>query len=160
MAPSLSRSIWSRVADVASLATTPLAPSHYLGLVSPLRATHALKARIESVRDETPDARTLTLRPGRGWRTHRAGQFVRVGAEIDGRIVTRTYSLSSAPDRADGRITITVKIVPGGKMSRHLARDARPGDYVTLAPAQGDFVLPEGAPVRPLFLTAGSGVTP
>ena len=160
MAPSLSRSIWARVADVASLATTPLAPSHYLGLVSPLRATHTLKARIESVRDETSDARTLTLRPGRGWRTHRAGQFVRIGAEIDGRIFTRTYSLSSAPDRADGRITITVKIVPGGKMSRHLARDARPGDYVTLAPAQGDFVLPEGAPIRPLFLTAGSGVTP
>jgi stearoyl-CoA 9-desaturase NADPH oxidoreductase len=160
MAPSLSRSIWSRVAGVASLAATPLAPSHYLALVSPLGATHTLKARVESVWDETKDARTLTLRTGRGWRTHRAGQFVRVGAEIDGRIVTRTYSISSPPDRADGCITITVKVFPGGKMSPHLARDVKPGDYLTLALPEGDFVLPEDAPARPLFLTAGSGVTP
>ena len=160
MAPSLSRSIWSRVADVAGLATTPLAPSHYLSLVSPLSATHTLNARVESVTDETADARTLRLRPGRGWRRHRAGQFVRVGAEIDGRVVTRTYSISSAPERSDGCITITVKVVAGGKMSRHLARDVKPGHYVTLAPAQGDFVVPEGAPVKALFVTAGSGVTP
>jgi ferredoxin-NADP reductase len=160
MAASVSRSIWSRVADVASLATTPLAPSHYLELINPLRATHTLNARVESVRDETADARTLTLRPGRGWRTHRAGQFVRVSAGIDGRVVTRTYSIASTPDRKDGCIAITVKVVPGGKMSRHLARDVKPGDYLTLAPPQGDFTMPEGAPVRPLFLTGGSGVTP
>ncbi len=160
MAASLSRSLWSRVADVASLATTPLAPSHYLALVSPLRATHTLNARVESVWGETTDTRTLTLRPGRGWRTHRAGQFVRVGAEVDGRVVTRTYSIASAPGRKDGCIAITVKAVAGGKMSGHLARDVKPGDYLTLAPPQGDFVLPDGPPVRPLFLTAGSGITP
>jgi ferredoxin-NADP reductase len=160
MAPSLSRSLWSRVTDVAGLATTPLAPSHYLELVSPLRASHTLKARVESVNDETAGARTLTLRPGRGWRAHRAGQFVRVGAEIDGRVVTRTYSIASAPGRKDGCIAITVKAVAGGKMSGHLHRGAKPGDYVTLALPQGDFVLPEGAPVKPLFLTAGSGITP
>src|ERR1700679_2063800 len=114
MAASLSRSLWSRVADVASLATTPLAPSHYLALVSPLRATHTLNARVESVWGETTDTRTLTLRPGRGWRTHRAVQFVRVGAQIDGRVVTRTYSIASAPERKDGCIAITVKAVAGG----------------------------------------------
>jgi ferredoxin-NADP reductase len=91
---------------------------------------------------------------------HRAGQFVRVSAGIDGRLVTRTYSISSSPDRKDGCISITVKPVPGGKMSGHLAREVEPGAYLTLGLPQGDFVLPEGAPVRPLFLTAGSGVTP
>ena len=55
------RSIWSRVADVVSLVATPLAPSHYVQLVNPLRSTHALQARVESVWDETPDARTITL---------------------------------------------------------------------------------------------------
>jgi ferredoxin-NADP reductase len=83
-----------------------------------------------------------------------------VSAAVDGRVVTRTYSISSTPDRRDGCITITVKVVPGGRMSRFLAREVKPGDYVTLAPPQGDFVMPEGAPVRPLFLTAGSGITP
>jgi ferredoxin-NADP reductase len=164
MTASPSRTVWSRVAsrvvDIASLATTPLAPSHYLELALPLRATHTLNARVEAVEDETAGARTLTLRPGSGWRKHRAGQFARVGAAIEGRVVTRTYSISSSPDRADGCITITVKAVPGGKMSRFLTQDVKRGDYVTLAPPQGDFVVPEGAPARPLFVTAGSGITP
>jgi ferredoxin-NADP reductase len=139
---------------------TPLSPADYLELVLPLQASRGLKARIESVWDETQDARTLTLRPGRGWRGHRPGQFVRVSAAVAGRMVTRTYSITSSADRADGCITITVKAAPGGKMSRFLVRDTKPGDYVTLGLPQGDFVLPEGAPVEPLFITAGSGITP
>jgi ferredoxin-NADP reductase len=142
------------------VATTPLAPSHYLELVRPLSATHTLNARVESLSDETADTRTLVLRPGRGWRAHRAGQFVRVGAAINGRIVTRAYSISSSPDRADGCITITVKALPLGRMSRFLARDVRPGAYLTLGLPEGEFVLPAGPDARPLFLTGGSGITP
>jgi ferredoxin-NADP reductase len=147
---------------VASLVATPLSPADYLELVLPLQASRGAdmrNARIESVWDETKDARTLTLRPGRGWRAHRAGQFVRVSAAVDGRVMTRTYSITSSADRADGCITITVKAVQGGRMSRFLVRDAKPGDYVTLGLPQGDFVLPERA-TEPLFITAGSGITP
>jgi ferredoxin-NADP reductase len=160
MAASTSRSIWSRVADIASLAATPLAPSHYLELVSPLRATHTRNARIESVKDETANTRTLTLRPGRGWQSHRAGQFIRLSAAVDGRIITRSYSISSSEKRLDARITLTVKAVPGGRMSGFLTRDAKPGDYVTLGAPEGDFVLPDAVPPHLLFVTAGSGVTP
>ncbi len=160
MAVPQSRSVWSRILDVASLAATPLAPSHYLELVSPLRATHTLNARVEAVHDEGDGTRTLTLRPGRGFRSHRAGQYVRVGAAINGRVVTRTFSISSSPDRRDGCIAITVKATPDGKLSRFLVHDVRPGAYLTIAQAQGSFVQPEGAPVRPLFVTAGSGITP
>jgi ferredoxin-NADP reductase len=160
MAASPSRSFWARALDVASYATTPLEPTHYLELVLPLSATHTRNARVEAVHDETPDARTITLRPGRGWRAHRAGQYVRVSAAIDGRVVSRTYSITSSPDRRDGCITITVKAIAHGRMSHFMVRQVKPGDYVTLGLPQGDFVLPEGAPVRPLFVTAGSGVTP
>jgi ferredoxin-NADP reductase len=148
------------VTDVVSLVATPLAPSHYVELVSPLRAAHLRTARVESVWDETTTARTLTLRPGTGWRTHRAGQYVRVGVSIAGRQVTRTYSISSSPDRADGCITITVKAIEGGRASGHLVRSVKPGDYLALGLPQGDFVIPDGPPVRPLFVTAGSGITP
>src|SRR5665213_3341946 len=151
MAASTSRSIWSRVVDVASLAATPLAPSHYLELVSPLRATHARNARIESVKDETANTRTLTLRPGRGWPPHRAGQFVRLSAAVDGRVITRSYSISSPEERREARITLTVRAVPAGKMSGYLARDAKPGDYVTLGAPQGGFVLPDAVPPHLLF---------
>ncbi len=154
------RTLWSRLADVASLAATPLRPSHYLELVNPLWSSHDLKARVEAVWDETRDVRTLTLRPGRGWRAHRAGQHVRVGVALDGMRHTRTYSISSSPERDDGCITITVKAIDGGRVSRHLVRSTKVGDYLSLAAPQGEFVLPDAKPVRPLFVTAGSGITP
>ena len=151
------RDLFARALDVAALATTPRRPSDYLALVRPLRAG---RARIEALRDETSDARTIVLAPARGWKGHRAGQFATVGAEIDGRIVTRTYSIASSPLRGDGRVEITVKRVAGGAMSTHLTRDAKVGDLVRLGDARGDFVAPEREDARPLFVTAGSGVTP
>ncbi len=134
----------------------PLRASHYLELVNPLWSTHALQARVEKVWDETADARTLTLRPGRNWRAHRAGQHIRVGVAIDGKQFTRTYSISSAPN--EELITITVKAI--GRMSTHLVREIRVGDYLPIGIPQGDFVLPDATPISPLFITAGSGITP
>lgn len=138
----------------------PLHHSHYLELVNPLWTSHALMARVESVRDETADCRTLTLRPGTGWRSHRAGQFVRLGVPIAGMRHTRTYSISSPPGRDDGCITVTVKAVPQGRVSTCLVRDVQVGDYLPLGEPQGDFILPEAMPVHPLFITGGSGITP
>lgn len=138
----------------------PLRYSHYLELVNPLWTKHTLQARVEGVWDETADSRTLTLRPGRGWRTHRAGQFVRVGVPVDGKRHTRTYSISSAPQRRDGCITITVKAIEGGRVSHHLVRSLKPGKYLPIGEPQGEFVLPDAIPVHPLFITAGSGITP
>jgi len=154
----VSTAIWTRLADVVGLVATPLVPSHYIALVSPLAATHTRNARVEAALDETADARTLTLRPGRGWRTHRAGQHVRIGLAIDGRIATRTYSISSAPERDDGRITITVKAQ--GRASRALVRDVTVGSYMSIGLPEGDFVLPDAVPMKLGFVTAGSGITP
>ena len=139
---------------------TPLKASHYLELVNPLWNYRQLQARVESVWDETPDCRTLTLRPGKGWRRHRAGQHIRVGVEIGGMRHTRTYSISSPPERDDGCITITVKATPGGRVSQHLVRSVAPGSYLPIGLPQGDFVMPEAVPARALYITAGSGITP
>lgn len=138
----------------------PLRTSHYLELVNPLWTTHALQARVESVWDETAEARTLTLKPGRNFRAHRPGQHLRVGVPIDGMQYTRTYSISSAPERSDECITITVKAIAGGRMSHHLVRQIKPGDYLPIGVPQGDFVLPDSVPIQPLFISAGSGITP
>jgi ferredoxin-NADP reductase len=155
-----STALWSRFADVVGLVATPLVPSHYISLVRPLAATHVRKARIEAVTQETADTRTLTLRPGRGWQAHRAGQHVRIGLAIDGRIATRTFSISSSAQRDDGCITITVKAQPHGRLSPALVRDVAVGSYVTIGLPEGDFVLPEALPGRIGFITAGSGITP
>jgi ferredoxin-NADP reductase len=150
----------ARIGAVTDLFAWPLRTSHYLELVNPLWTTHALRARVISVWDETADARTVTLRPGRQWRRHRAGQHVRLGVSIDGVQHTRTYSISSPPERGDGDVTITVKAIPAGRVSQHLVRHVRPGMYLSLGLPQGDFSLPDAVPTRPLFITAGSGITP
>ncbi|WP_121176659.1 ferredoxin reductase [Streptomyces sp. 1114.5] len=150
----------SRAWKLLEMATTPLLPSDYLDLVSPLRAGADLRGRIEAVHPETGDAATLVIRPGRGWRGHTAGQYLRIGVDVDGRRLWRAYSITSPTDRRDGRVTITVKAVPDGKVSNHLVRRATPGTLIQLDQASGDFVLPRAKPAKVLYLTAGSGITP
>jgi stearoyl-CoA 9-desaturase NADPH oxidoreductase len=138
----------------------PLKTSHYIELVNPLWTSHSMQARIEKVWDETATARTLTLRPGMNWRSFKPGQHLRVGIPIGGRHFTRTYSISSAPERSDGCFTITVKGIPGGFVSNHIIRKLKVGDYIPIGVPQGDFYIPDAQPVKPLFITAGSGITP
>ncbi|MFJ3416003.1 ferredoxin reductase [Streptomyces sp. NPDC086082] len=142
------------------MVTTPLLPSDYLDLVSPLRAGADLRGRIEAVRPETGDAATIVIRPGRAWRGHTAGQYVRIGVDVDGVRLWRAYSITSPTDRRDGRLTITVKAIPDGKVSNHLVRRTTPGTLIHLDQATGDFVLPRARPAKVLYLTAGSGITP
>jgi ferredoxin-NADP reductase len=149
-----------RVRDLAALLTTPLLPDDYLDRVDPLGSTRALHGRLVEVLPETRDAATLVLRPGRGWAGHRAGQYVRLGVDVDGVRLWRSYSLTWPADRPDGCIAVTVTAVPDGAVSTHLVRRARPGLLVHLDQAAGDFVLPATPPARTLFVTAGSGITP
>ncbi|KJS56166.1 stearoyl-CoA 9-desaturase [Streptomyces rubellomurinus subsp. indigoferus] len=155
-----SAALRSRAWKLLEMVTTPLLPSDYLDLVSPLRAGADLRGRIEAVHPETADAATVVIRPGRSWRGHTAGQYVRIGVDVDGRRLWRSYSITSPTNRRDGRITITVKAVPGGKVSNHLVHRAAPGTLVQLDQPAGDFVLPRATPAKVLYLTAGSGITP
>ncbi|MFJ9432593.1 ferredoxin reductase [Streptomyces sp. NPDC101490] len=155
-----SAALRSRAWKLLEMVTTPLLPSDYLDLVSPLRAGADLRGRIEAVHPETSDAATIVIRPGRGWRGHTAGQYVRIGVDVDGVRLWRAYSITSPTNRRDGRITITVKAIPDGKVSNHLVRSAKPGTLIQLDQATGDFVLPEARPAKVLCLTAGSGITP
>jgi ferredoxin-NADP reductase len=149
-----------RVIRLVELATTPLLPSDYLDLVAPLRSGADLRGRIEAVVPETRDAATIVIRPGRGWRTHRPGQYIRIGIDVDGVRQWRAYSLTSDLTRTDGCISVTVKAIPDGKVSNHLVHRTAPGTLVHLDQAAGEFCLPEERPGKALFVTAGSGITP
>jgi ferredoxin-NADP reductase len=157
--PAASR-LRDRAIDLVGLMTTPLLPADYLDLVSPLRAGADLRGRITEVHPETRDAVTLVIRPGRGWAGHVPGQYIRIGLDVDGVRQWRAYSLTSAVDRPDGGIAITVKAIPDGVVSTHIVRRARVGMLVHLDQACGDFVLPDPRPAKVLFVTAGSGITP
>lgn len=142
---------------VAEAVATPLVPADYLDLVAPLRASADLRGRVVQIERETADAVTVTIRPGRAWRGHVPGQYVRLGVDVEGVRHWRAYSLTGRP--SDELLTITVKQIRDGRVSRHVVGSLRPGALVHLDQATGDFVL-GGHRGPALFVTAGSGITP
>jgi len=149
-----------RALRLISSFTSPLLPDDYLELVNPLWSTRELRGRIERVERESEDTVTLTIKPGWEWPGHRPGQYIRLGVEVDGIHHWRAYSLTSAPGRADGCITITPKLVHGGRVSPFLFGRVQPGTIVRLGGVEGTFTLPDPLPARLLFISAGSGITP
>lgn len=127
-----------------------------------LRATWSLRemrARVIGVVAETAETKTFTLVTPRTWPGHRAGQYVPIDLEIDGVRVRRCYSISSGASRPGRqRIAITVKRVPGGKVSSWMHAHLAPGAIVRLGAPAGDFVV--DVPGKLLLVGAGSGITP
>src|ERR1044072_7018848 len=90
---------------------TPLLPDDYLEQINPMWTTRELRGRIEEVTREADDAATVTSRPSWSWPAPQPGQSLRIGLVIGGRHHGRAYSLTSDPEREDGRIAITPKLV-------------------------------------------------
>jgi ferredoxin-NADP reductase len=149
-----------RVLGLIRSFTSPLLPDDYLELVNPLWSTRELRGRIERIERETANAATVLVKPGWEWPGHKPGQYLRLGIEVDGVHHWRAYSLTSEPERRDGCIAITPKLVEGGKVSPFLFSGVRPGAIVRLGGVEGTFVLPEPLPRQLLFVSAGSGITP
>ena len=105
-----------RARQVAAAVTHPRDPADYLDMFRPLRPGADLRARVVEVRPETADAVTVVLRPGGAWRGHQPGQYVRIGLDVDGVRLWRSYSLTSAPGSPGGLLTITAAaLVQGGR---------------------------------------------
>jgi ferredoxin-NADP reductase len=148
-----------RVRRFAEAAVTPLEISDVLDVFHPLRSGAELRGRIVAVVPETAESATVVIKPGRDWAGHVPGQYVRVGVDVDGVRLWRTYSLTHGP-RADRCISLTVKAIPGGVVSNYLVHRAHVGQMLQLEQAEGEFVLPQPLPAKLLLVTAGSGITP
>ncbi len=138
----------------------PHGVDRYLELIRPDLTVNDARAEVIEVRRQTARSVTLTLRPNGAWRGFSAGQFVRVGVEINGVRRTRTYSPASSALVHDGLLELTVTVHPEGLVSGHLFSGVRRGTIVHLGPAQGEFVLPAVRPERLALISGGSGVTP
>jgi ferredoxin--NADP+ reductase len=89
----------------------------------------------------------------------KAGQFTKVGVEHDGKILSRPYSLVSAPD--DNELEIIAVPVEDGLLSPKLHKLQIGDPLKIMAPATGFLVLDEVPQSRDLWLMAtGTGVGP
>jgi ferredoxin-NADP reductase len=135
---------------------TPLLPDDYLELINPLWSTRELRGRIERIERETANAVTAFIKPGYEWMGHEPGQYLRIGVVVDGVHHWRAYSLTSDPDRPDGCISITPKLVDAGVVSPYFVKHAKPGEIVRLGGVEGTFVLPDPIPDKLLHVISGN----
>ena len=140
--------------------TTPLRPDDYLELINPMWSTRELRGQIVEVRPETHDSATIVISTNFAWPGHRAGQYLRLGVEINGIRHWRAYTITADPGHPRGLVSVTVKSVDEGVVAKFLVHEATPGTQVYLGEVEGQFTLPDPVPARLLFLSAGSGVTP
>ena len=158
-----SRKIAQRVlrSDLIDLLTGPHGVDRYTELVMPTWTSGQTRAKVVDVRRTTPRSVTLTLAPNAAFIERyrvKAGQFITVTVEIDGRMHSRCYSPANVEGSAE--IELTIGVHDGGLVSTYLYERARRGMVVGLAGVGGDFVLPELLPRRILFISGGSGIAP
>jgi len=117
-------------------------------------------ATVKSLRNETPEVKTLTLSLP-GWTAHRPGQHydVRLTAE-DGYSTQRSYSVASEPERK-GEIDITVERIADGEVSAFLLDTVGVDDrFEVRGPIGGYFVWDKSIGGPLLLVGGGSGVGP
>ncbi len=106
------------------------------------------------------DFETFWLAPQKGsLPNYRAGQHLPIEISIEGKVVKRSYTLSSSPTRP-GRLAISVKRVDGGVVSNWLLDHFDVGEELIAQQPGGDFHLDSVTKKPLLLLSAGSGVTP
>lgn len=112
------------------------------------------------VRQETHDVKSFFFRaPSERAFVFEPGQFITLELDIDGESINRCYTISSPPTRPH-TISITVKRVPGGKVSNWLHDKLHAGAEVRVLGPSGDFTCARHPARKFLFLSAGSGITP
>jgi ferredoxin-NADP reductase len=127
--------------------------------VRPEHGYHPLT--VKAVVPETADTRSFVLDVPADLRDtfrYRPGQFCTFRAHVGGDELLRCYSMSSAPE-TDADLTVTVKRVPGGKVSNWFNDQVVEGDVLEVTKPAGVFCPRDGDhPV--VALCGGSGVTP
>ena len=145
--------------QLVDLMVGPHGIDRYLELIHPTLTVHDARAEVVHVTHQTDRTVTLTIDPNRTFSGFHAGQFVKVGVEINGRRHTRTYSPTiSEHDIHLLELTITVR--EGGVVGSYLREHAAPGMLLHLSDADGDFLMPHTRPRHLALISGGSGVTP
>lgn len=119
-----------------------------------------LSLTLARIYPQTADAKTLRFLLPLGQRfTPRPGQFLTFEWIINGKSVTRSYSICSSPAQS-GFVEITAKRVANGCVSQFLNDHARVGLTVKARGPYGQFCFDETKHKRVVLIAAGSGITP
>ncbi|MDR3696578.1 ferredoxin--NADP reductase [Mucilaginibacter sp.] len=119
-----------------------------------------LQLKVEAIKWDLPDAATLFFSEASGKKiNYKAGQFITLVFEHHDEEIRRSYSLSSSPD--EDLLSITVKRIANGEISRYLLTKISPGDVISAVEPAGRFTITDTESEKDIFLfAAGSGIVP
>ena len=120
-----------------------------------------VELRVEKIIDETHDSRSFVFEIPAELKerfAYQPGQFLSFKIPFEGRILTRSYSLSSSP-HTDLKHKVTVKRVDEGRISNWMNDRVEVDSHLTVVPPAGQFVLNDSDRKITLF-GGGSGITP
>jgi ferredoxin--NADP+ reductase len=137
-------------AAVATLSSPPL-PARALRTTEP-------NAVLVSRTDLTPFMAIFRVRPDGPVPAFEPGQYLTLGITVEGRLVQRPYSTSSAAGTTD-ELEFLIRLVPGATFTPLLW--ALPdGSRIRLGPPKGLFRLERGDTRTHLFVATGTGLAP
>jgi len=116
--------------------------------------------KIHNIIQETSDAITVEFEQDEHFNTYEAGQFVNIFQNIGNNTISRSYSFSSSPI-VDPLPAITIKKVPGGRLSSFLVDQLNRSKKLKVSKPMGRFALgniPDNGHL--VFIAGGSGITP
>lgn len=119
-----------------------------------------LQLKVEAIKRELPDTATFYLSEISGKKVnYKAGQFITLVFDHHKEEIRRSYSLSSSPD--ENFLSITVKRITNGDISRFLLTKIETGDILNAVEPAGRFVIDDFEADNDIFLfAAGSGIAP
>jgi ferredoxin-NADP reductase len=119
-----------------------------------------LQLKVEAIKWELPDTATFFLAETSGKKIHyKAGQFITLVFVHHEEEIRRSYSLSSSPD--EDLLSITIKRIENGEISRFLLTKVKQGDILNAVEPAGRFTITGFEAKKDIVLfAAGSGVVP
>ena len=108
---------------------------------------------------ETELVRTFRFAPANGGRIpfdFQAGQFLNLALEIEGKHVSRSYTIASPPTR-EHYVELTIKREENGHVSRFLHDMLKTGHGVSVSAPAGRFTFDAGSSDSVLLLAGGCG---
>ncbi len=109
----------------------------------------------------------VQLKPSKDWPVHIAGQHVSLTVEIDGRLLTRVFTVASSPQhfQKTGNIRLLIKTNKQGRFTGLLDNALTHGLWCNISAPAGDFVFNSFEPSAKfdppvVFIAGGSGITP
>jgi ferredoxin-NADP reductase len=120
------------------------------------------KLRVCAIFDETSSVKTYRLQDPQGGPipfTFLPGQFMTYSAEIDGKVVRRSYTIASSAAQT-AYVETTIKREDGGIFSAHMHANIKEGDLLDVMGPSGAFTFTGKEAESVVLIGGGVGITP